>query len=181
MRSTPGDVVSLFQFAHLLFVHVAQPLFPHPLNGTDRVTLFASLSCPKDGMRWCKLRARCLVRDDAFPKSQVGSGRKCLSNLPTSSLMDPPPQCQLPSSPAQVIAVAPSSPSPFILIPSSPHPHTNSCSSQQPERSYANANLGTSLAVQWLKLRASNAGNSGSIPCWESNIPCVWPPSPQFF
>lgn len=67
MRSTPGDAISLLQFTHLLFVHVAQPLFPHPLNGTDYVAVFTSLSCPKYGMRQCKLRARCSVRDDAFP------------------------------------------------------------------------------------------------------------------
>ena len=29
----------------------------------------------------------------------------------------------------------------------------------------------TSLAVQWLRLRASNAGGSGSIPCWGAKIP----------
>ena len=31
--------------------------------------------------------------------------------------------------------------------------------------------LGTSLAVQWLKLHASNAGGAGSIPDWWTKIP----------
>ena len=31
--------------------------------------------------------------------------------------------------------------------------------------------MGTSLAVQWLKLFASNAGGAGSIPGWETKIP----------
>ena len=30
---------------------------------------------------------------------------------------------------------------------------------------------GTSLAVQWLVLRASNAGGTGSIPGWGTRIP----------
>ena len=31
--------------------------------------------------------------------------------------------------------------------------------------------IGTSLAVQWLRLRASNAGGEDSIPCWGTKIP----------
>ena len=32
------------------------------------------------------------------------------------------------------------------------------------------------MAVQWLRLRASNAGGPGSIPVWETKIPhAVWP------
>ena len=31
--------------------------------------------------------------------------------------------------------------------------------------------LGTSLAVQWLRLRASTAGGTGSIPGWGAKIP----------
>ena len=30
--------------------------------------------------------------------------------------------------------------------------------------------MGTSLVVQWLILHASNAGVTGSIPGWETNI-----------
>ena len=30
---------------------------------------------------------------------------------------------------------------------------------------------GTSLAVQWLRLRASTAGGTGSIPDWGTKIP----------
>jgi hypothetical protein len=30
--------------------------------------------------------------------------------------------------------------------------------------------LGTSLAVQWLRLNASNAGDTGSISCWGTKI-----------
>ena len=33
------------------------------------------------------------------------------------------------------------------------------------------ANARTSLAVQWLRLRASNAGGAGSIPGWGTRIP----------
>ena len=31
--------------------------------------------------------------------------------------------------------------------------------------------LGTSLAVQWLRLRDSSAGGTGSIPGWGTKIP----------
>ena len=31
--------------------------------------------------------------------------------------------------------------------------------------------LGTSLVIQWLSLCASNAGDVGSTPCWETKIP----------
>ena len=30
--------------------------------------------------------------------------------------------------------------------------------------------MGTSLVVQWLRLPTSNAGDSGSIPCWGAKI-----------
>ena len=34
---------------------------------------------------------------------------------------------------------------------------------------------GTSLAVQWLGLHASKAGDTGSIPGWETKIPqAMW-------
>ena len=32
-------------------------------------------------------------------------------------------------------------------------------------------NVGTSLGVQWLRLQASNAGDSGSIPCQGTKTP----------
>ena len=37
--------------------------------------------------------------------------------------------------------------------------------------------MGTSLAVQWLRLGASNAGGMGSIPGWGTKIPHAvsWP------
>ena len=36
--------------------------------------------------------------------------------------------------------------------------------------------LGTSLVVQWLRLRASTAGGTGLIPGWGTKIPhAVWP------
>ena len=38
-----------------------------------------------------------------------------------------------------------------------------------------NLNLGTSLAVQWLRLRASNAGGTGLTPGWGTKIPHVMP------
>ena len=31
--------------------------------------------------------------------------------------------------------------------------------------------LGTSLAIPWLRLRASNAGSAGSVPDWGTKIP----------
>ena len=38
-----------------------------------------------------------------------------------------------------------------------------------------NHDLGTSLAVQWLRLRASNAGGEGSIPGQGTKIPhAMW-------
>ena len=37
------------------------------------------------------------------------------------------------------------------------------------------ASIGTSLAVQWLRLCTSTAGGSGSIPGWGTRIPhAVW-------
>ena len=33
--------------------------------------------------------------------------------------------------------------------------------------------LETSPVVQWLRLRASNAGGAGSIPGWGTKIPCA--------
>ena len=39
---------------------------------------------------------------------------------------------------------------------------------------------GTSLVVQWLRLRASIAGGTGSIPDWGTKIPHVmWPKTKQ--
>ena len=39
--------------------------------------------------------------------------------------------------------------------------------------------LGTSLAIQWLRLRASTEGGTGLIPGWGTKIPhamrAVWP------
>ena len=38
-----------------------------------------------------------------------------------------------------------------------------------------NIQHGTSLAVQWLRLRVSNAGGTGSIPGWGTNLPhALW-------
>ena len=34
-----------------------------------------------------------------------------------------------------------------------------------------NPHVGTSLVVQWLRLRALNAGGTGSIPGWGTKIP----------
>ena len=43
--------------------------------------------------------------------------------------------------------------------------------------------MGTSLAVQWLRLRASTAGGMGSISGWGTKIPhatwCPHPPPPK--
>lgn len=43
---------------------------------------------------------------------------------------------------------------------------------------YKTVNVGTSLAVQWLRLCAPNAGDMGSIPGWRTKIPhycTAWP------
>ena len=55
-----------------------------------------------------------------------------------------------------------------------------SCSNCEPPRSFIHNKAsvekqcrGTSLAVQWLRLRAPNAGGTGSIPGWGTKIPHV--------
>ena len=40
---------------------------------------------------------------------------------------------------------------------------------RQPTR-FSNMSVGTSLVVQWLRLRASTAGDAGSIPGWGTKI-----------
>ena len=38
-------------------------------------------------------------------------------------------------------------------------------------KKYVKTAVGTSLVVQWLRLRASNAGGAGSIPGWGTTVP----------
>ena len=38
------------------------------------------------------------------------------------------------------------------------------------ERTYLDSSLGTSLAVQWLRLQAPNAGDTGLNPGWGTKI-----------